>query len=224
MNNLMFYISFGFESLAFFAGLLLFNKLYPKSLRWLVFLLLITVINEGFSFWGIYNFLRIKNTFTFVVFFILQSLVYWLVFRSVFREWRYRILLNSLILFFIFLEIISVVFVGIEKFNPLFIDAACLHIVSIAFLYYQFYYRSNAKINFQKNPFFWLSTGMIFVNFIELFFVNATFVPSFSNSISSVLVFKSINTFGNIVYYSLIIYAFICSSRLQQQVTISSVP
>lgn len=221
MNELMFYISYGFESLALLVGLSLITKLRPQSLQLLCFLLFITVINEGFSFWGLYETWKIKNTITFTAFFFLQSGVYWYIFYFAFKEKSYRTILNISSVFFLLLELVAMIVIGIEKFNPLFIDAACLHVIFIAILYYRFYYKVSLNTSFMKDPLFWLATGMIFVNFIELFFVNATFVPSFAKSHSSVLVFKSINTFGNIVYYSLIIFAFLCSSRLRQRATIS---
>jgi hypothetical protein len=200
------------------AGLLLFNKLQPPVLQLLVFLLLATVINEGFSFFGFYKDWKINKAYMYIAFFILQSLVFWALFYQPLAKVKHRQILNYCSSIIIALQVVALVKYGAGKFNPWFLNLTCLHMIFIGSLYFNFIYSGPKITDAFKGPFFWLSAGIIFVNFIHLFFVNATLIKAFSDNPSSALVFKYLNTFGNVVYYSLIIYAFICSSKSQKRV------
>jgi hypothetical protein len=213
----MFYLSFFFELIAFATGLWLFKKLQPRSFKLLVMLLFITVLNEAFSFWRVYQSIGVSKNYFYTGFFFLQSVFFWNLFRDAFLDFRYKYFLNFLSIFFILGMISSIIIGGAEKLNPVFKNFVCLHIISIGGLYYYYIYNSNKISSFLNEPFFWLATGIILVNFINLFFVNAVFIKSFVQNPSSKIIYKILNTFGNIVYYSLIIYAFICSSRFQKR-------
>lgn len=78
--------------------------------------------------------------------------------------------------------------------------------IGFGFIYYQNVFKLKQVYFFRKDPLFWLSTGVIFVNFLHLLFVNAVFIESFRNNQSSGDVFKVLNTIGNIfllwMYYN----------------------
>lgn len=202
------------ECSAFLVGLWLSKQLQPFVFRLLVLLLFITVFNEAASFFGFYKLYSISSSYMYNIFFIIQSLFFWQIFRKQFEQKKYQVVLNYGSLVLITLQIVSLYFWGAKKFNPWFLNIVCFQMVFIASLYFISIYSGNRIMNVFRSPFFWLSTGLIFVNIVHWFFVNATFIKSFTNSPSSAIVFKSLNTIGNVVYYSLIIYAFICSSRL----------
>lgn len=212
----LFYVNYFCECLSLFVGLCLFKRLQPPEIRLLVGLLLITVINEGAAFRGFYPKIGISKNYGYVTFFLTQSLFFWIIFRAAFATFKSIRILDIASAICILLEIVSLIIWGAKKISPWFLNLVCLHMILIGVLYYISIYSGNKVINVFKNPFFWLVTGVVFVNFIHWFFVNATFIKSFANSPSSPIVFKSLNTMGNMVYYSLIIYAFICSSRLQK--------
>ncbi len=213
----MFYLSYLFECIALLTGLWFFNKLQPSAIKWLVILLLITVINEGFSFWGVYKSAGISKNYFYTSFFFLQAVVFWKIFNEGFVIKMYRQLLAAFSVLFITGMVVSIIIGGAEKLNPVFKNFVCLHLIATGLLYYHYIYNSNKVIGFLKNPFFWLATGIILVNFINLFFVNAVFIKSFAENPASKVIYKTLNTFGNLVYYSLITYAFLCSSRFPKQ-------
>lgn len=215
----MFYLNLFLEFFALGTGLLLFNTLQPHSYRWFVFLLLVTVTNEAFAYWGVYESVQISKNYFYSGFFFLQSVILWRLFLDAFEKNTYKNLLNLLSIFYILCMLTSLIIGGAQKLNPGFKNFVCLHVISIGLLYYYYLYNSNKIINFQRESFFWLATGIILVNFINIFFVNAIFIKSFVLNPNSKIIYKVLNTFGNVVYYSLITYTLICSSKFRKQVT-----
>lgn len=213
----MFYLSFFLECSALLTGLWFFKKLQPSVIKWLVLLLLVTVINEGFSFWGVYKSAGISKNYFYTSFFFLQAVVFWKIFNDGFINKKHRQLLAAFSILFITGMVVSIIIGGANKLNPVFKNLVCIHLIIAGLLYYHYIYNSNRVIGIFKNPFFWLATGAVLVNFINLFFVNAVFIKSFAENPASKEIYKTLNTFGNIVYYSLIIYAFLCSFRYPKQ-------
>lgn len=215
----MFYINFTFEILALAAGLVLFYKIKPVVLRLLIPLLLITVVNEGLAYYKVYTAAGLNKTHFYIGFFLLEMLIFYCIYRSWFNQERKNKKLASLIfLCSVLLSIFTLFMWGYNKLNPFFLNVVCLCMIGFGFLYYRFVFRINKVFLFRKDPMFWLSTGVVFVNFLHFLFVNAVFIDSFRNNNSSAEVFQVLNTIGNIFYYGCIIIAFICSSRYPRQV------
>ena len=215
----MFYINFILEILAFGTGLILYYKIKPVIIRMLIPLLLITVANEGFSYFKIYANAGLNKTHFYIGFFLLQMLLFYIVYKGWFREdkkskkWTDFIFLSSILL-----SVFTLFMWGYHKLNPFFLNVVCLCMIGFGFLYYRFVFRINKVYFFRKDPMFWLSSGVVFVNFLHFLFVNAVFIDSFRNNRSSAEVFQVLNTIGNFFYYGCIIIAFICSSRYPRQV------
>lgn len=215
----MFYINFTFEILAVATGLVFFFKIKPVVLRLLIPLLLITVVNEGLAYYKVYAAAGLNKTHFYIGFFLLQMLLFYIVYKGWFREdKKSKQLTDFIFLSSILLSVFTLFMWGYQKLNPFFLNVVCLCMIGFGFLYYRFVFRINQVYFFRKDPMFWLSTGVVFVNFLHFLFVNAVFIDSFRNNKSSAEVFQLLNTIGNIFYYGCIIIAFICSSRFHKQV------
>jgi hypothetical protein len=217
----MFYVSYFFECAALLAGFVLLSRLQHFFLEALIILLLITVINEGCSYFGVYRTLNFNKNYAYEVFFIIQSVIFYLIFNQALPLKTHKQIITAVTICLISFQLLALILVGFDKLNPYFLNFVCIHMIFIGFMYYYYVYNTNKIINIYNDPFFWIATGLVLVNFIHLFFVNATLIKSFANNPSSKSIFKSLNTFGNILYYSLLIYAFICSSKFQKGVTTS---
>jgi hypothetical protein len=215
----MFYISYFFECSALLTGLWLLKQPQHFSLKLLTILLLITVINEGFSYFGFYRSIGLNKTYAYETFFILQSLVFYLLFYNSLPQKKQKLATTVISIFLILCQIIALFIRGTNKLNAYFLNFVCIHMIFLGFIYYNHIYTINKVHKIYKDPFFWIATGMLIVNFIHLFFVNATLIKSFANNLASKSIFKSLNTFGNIFYYSLLIYSLICSSKFQKRAT-----
>lgn len=214
----MFYISYIAEILALAAGLLFYFKMKPAVLRLLVSLLLITVLNEGLTYFKVYANAGLNKTHFYIGFFFLEMICFFLVFYKWFKEEQtYRMLTRGIFGISLLLAVLSITIKGGNKLNPFFLNAVCLCMIGFGILYYRFIFQRRQVYYFRKDPMFWLSTGMIFVNFIHLLFVNAVFIESFRRNPSSADVFQVLNAIGNVFYYGCIIMAFICSSRFHRQ-------
>jgi len=215
----MFYISYVTEILALATGFILIYKIKPVVLQMLIPLLVITVVNEGFAYYKVYANAGLNKTHFYIGFFLLQMLVFYIVYKGWFREDKKSKKLTDLIfLSSILLSVFTLFMWGYNKLNPFFLNVVCLCMIGFGFLYYRFVFRINQVYFFRKDPLFWLSTGVVFVNFLHFLFVNAVFIDSFRNNRSSAEVFQVLNTIGNLFYYGCIIIAFICSSRYPRQV------
>ena len=215
----MFYINFTLEILALAAGLVLLDKIKPAMLRILIPLLLITVINEGLAFYKIYAGAGLNKTHFYIGFFILEMLVFFFVYYKWFEEDKISKRLTVIVFHIaVLLSCFTLYMWGYNKLNPFFLNVVCLCMIAYGCIYYRFVFRTTKVYYFRKDPMFWLSTGVVFVNFLHLLFVNAVFIDSFRNNPTSAEVFQLLNTIGNIFYYGCIIIAFICSSRYPRQV------
>ena len=212
----MFYISYSFEIAALITGLILYFKLRPVIFRLLVILLIITVLNEGLSFFKFYKNAGVDKSYFYNFFFVVELITFFLIYKLNYKYKRHQEILTFIFLFSVFFAFLFFMVKGVGVFNPFFINAISLGLIGFGFFYYYTLYNSEEITTIKTNPLFWLSTGIIIVNFIHLLFVNATFVESFRNNPTSKEVFRIINTAGNIFYYSCIITCFICSSRFHK--------
>lgn len=214
----MFYINFISEILALAAGLLFYFKMKPAVLRLLVPLLLFTVINEGMAYYKVYANAGLNKTHFYIGFFFLEMICFYFVYHDWFTDEGFsRKLTKSIFFITLFLAVLSIIVWGGNKLNPFFLNAVCLCMIGFGVLYYRFVFHSKQVYNFRKDPVFWLSTGVIFVNFLHLLFVNAVFIESFRNNQASGDVFKVLNTIGNVFYYGCIIMTFICSYKFPRR-------
>ncbi len=216
MNS--FHLNYFLELSAFLTGLALYRKLQPGSFKLLVLLLFLTVVNEGLAYWGVYSKIPVKKTLVYAIFFIIECTVLWRIFavkQKAKTQWVYHgvfLLAISLQLFFLFRY-------GYQRMNSPFLNVVCCFAVFLGVSYYYKLYAAQQYTDITKDPYFWLATGIIIVNFVHLFYVNAILLNAFRNDPNRFTIFKNLNTIGNVIYYPLLIKALLCSSKLQKQAT-----
>lgn len=212
-----FYISFLLEIMALAAGLIYYKRMHPAALRLLVPFLLITCLIEGFAYFGLFRNSGLNKNNFYAGFFLLQLIVFWRVFGRMINRERYYRFLNTVLAASLILSAVTLYGWGAGKLNPYFVNVICVSMISYGASYYYLIYNSQDIRYFRKEPLFWISTGIIFVNFIQLLFIYVTLIESFRNSTANTDVFKILNTTGNLIYYSCIIYGFVCSSKFLKQ-------
>jgi hypothetical protein len=211
-----FFINYFLELAAFLIGLVLYRKLQPGVFKLLVLLLCITVINEGFSYWGFYKQIQIKKTLIYAFFFIIECTIFWQLFlvkQESSRSFFYHIIFALVVA----LQGFFLGRYGYQRMNSPFLNVVCLYAIFLGGNYYYKLYVTQQYFDITKDPFFWLATGIVIVNFIHLFYVNAILIKSFSTDPNRVSIFKHLNTIGNVIYYPLLIKTLVCSSKLQKQ-------
>jgi hypothetical protein len=215
---MMFYISFFLEVLALLIGLVLWRRLKPPALRLIIVLLFITVVNEGLTFYEVFRRFGINKHIFYNCFFLLEIILFCLLFIRVYKKGRHRQVVKlTMVLALILCSIFTGIF-GFTFFNRYFLIVVGGSLIFLGLIHYHFIYVSTVIMSIFRDPIFWLSSGLIMVNFIYLLFVAATFIPSFRSDLASREVFQSLNSLANVFYYGCIITAFICSSKFPMRV------
>lgn len=211
-----FLINYFFELAAFITGLVLYQKLQPGIFKLLVLLLLLTVVNEGLSYLGFYSQIQVKKTFVYALFFMTECIIFWQIFK-VTQKNNWRFFYHSIFAITIILQVFFLFRFGYQRMNSPFLNVVCCYAIFLGAGYYYQLYAAEKYVEITKDPFFWLATGIIIVNFVHLFYVNAILLETFRNDPGRIRIFKNLNTIGNVIYYPLLIKALICSSKLPKQ-------
>lgn len=212
----MFETTFTLEVLAFLTGLSFYKKVKPVPYRLMIFLLFITVINEGLSHYGLYSKYRFNKLMFYNCFFLLQATIIGVVYFSSYSIKRAKFLFYLFVLLVIF-GLLMLFRDGIGVLNPDYISAICLAIVILGLYYLYYIYMYGNIINLRIDSMFWFTIGLTIAHFILLFYINAKRIESFRDDKNSLIIFRSLNTVGNIFYYLCIIYSFICGSIFRQR-------
>lgn len=212
----MFEITFGLEILAFFTGLIYYKQINPVIYRLLIPFLLITVLNEGFSHYGLYTKLGLRKVIFYNVFFFVEMLVVGIIYLSVLG--KRKLLFGSVFTLINVVAIVLLIKNDIQKISPDYISVICITLIVFGICYLYDLYISNKKLRLKGDPLFWFTIGLIVAQFLLFFFINAKRIESFKNDKSSLMIFRLFNTIGNIFYYLCICYSFICTSLFQRRV------
>lgn len=209
----MFYVTYVFEILALLTGLIFFSKIKPVVYRLIVPILLLTVVNEGFTHYGVYKSWNQPKILFYTIFFILQIIVFSIIYYFSYNRRRYRNIVAVICILSVIAGIVFLKIYGIFNFNPYFINAIAIGLVLMASLYLYSIQANDKVYHLAKDSLFWFSVGLITVNFFLLLFVNALFIDSFKNDKHSQEIFSTLNSIGNVIYYSCIIISILCSSQ-----------
>lgn len=211
----MFEITFGFEIAALLTGFVFFKKINPVVYRLLVLVLFLTVVNEGFSKYAVYKTYRLDKRVFFNIFFLIQfvciSFIYAVL--SGFQK-QLLFILTAVTLTALFVLFQS----GLTIISPDFITVISTGIILSGFYYLYFLYAQTGISSLKTNAVLFFTIGSIIVQFLLLLYINAKRIDSFKNDENWLSIFRVFNTLGNIIYYSLIIYSFICTSIYRRQV------
>ncbi|PZR27405.1 MAG: hypothetical protein DI535_10335 [Citrobacter freundii] len=209
----MFYIILALEALAFLTGLLLFRKIKPVIYRLIVFVLLLTVVNEGLVVFGVYQKWHVPKYLFYNIFFLIQLIVFLLIFYFSYEKQRAKLVTGLIGIAGIVVSSLALQKHGIMGFNPYFVDSIAGSIILLGCSYLYFQQAKEKLYHPTKDPLFWFSSGLIIANFFLLLFISATFLKSFTAEATSTKIVFTLTSIGNLLYYSFIIISMLCSSR-----------
>ncbi|MCG2613919.1 hypothetical protein LZZ85_06485 [Terrimonas sp. NA20] len=209
----MFYIIFALETLAFLTGLILFRKIKPVIYRVIVFILLITVVNEGMVVFGVYQNWGVSKHLFYNIFFIIQLIAFLFIFYFSYEERRAKLLTGLIGVAGIVASSLMLERYGTMGFNPYLVNSVAGTIILLACTYLYFQQAKEKVYHPKQDPLFWFSSGLIVANFFLLLFISATFLKSFTAEATSTKIVIMLTGIGNLLYYSFIIISMLCSSR-----------
>lgn len=216
-DKTLFYINYIIEFAAFATGISLYSRLSPVSYRLLVLVLFLTVVNEGCSYFGIYHSIGVNKGYFYNGFFLVELIALFFVFKTIYFEDKYRQIAQWIILLAVPVAIFFLLRSGLHSFSPMFINVISTALITFGLLYVHSVYKLERVHRLRLDAGFWLSVGVVLVNFFLLLFANATYVDAFRTDPTSAFVFRLLNTTGNILYYGCLIICFVCSYSLHRR-------
>jgi hypothetical protein len=214
----MFELTLILEIISLIVGLIFFNKIKPTILKLMVFLLLVTIINEASSRYGVYKKLEISKMIFYNSFLLLQFVIISCILINTIGNGKNRFFISYFFVFILLVGIFLILKEGYSKLSPNFISILSIGILCFGFFYLFDIYQSEKILFFKTGSIFWFSIGLIVSNFFLLLFINAIRIKSFNKTSESFEVYQLINSVGNIFYYLCLCYSFICSSIFRKQV------
>lgn len=205
----MFEITFVLEILAMLTGLILYKKIKPVIYKLMIVLLVITVWNEGSSYYGLHDLLQLNKKASYNLFFLVEFVIIAIIYSTAANNSPVFIAFNVVV----FLTAISLLIVsGLYQISPDYVSLICGSLILSGF--YQLYktYINGDLSNLREDPLLYFTIGLIVAQFFLLFYINAKRIDSFREDKSWLTVFRALTTVGNIIYYLLISYSFICTS------------
>ena len=212
----MFEISFILQLLSIAFGLVLYNRIKPVVLKLLIPLIILGAINEGFSYWGLYKGMKINKLIIYNLYFIFQFIIIGVIHIVILK--RYIKLKKLITIFLILLFIVGFFFLNnnLKQLDPNAITMASLSLLVSGIILLFKLNVVEETIFLKTSAIFWFTVGMIIAQTFLILFINALRVDDFRNDINSMMIFKLLNTVGNVFYYLLICLSFFCSWRYRQ--------
>ncbi|SEI46072.1 hypothetical protein SAMN04487995_0917 [Dyadobacter koreensis] len=203
-------------TLCFLVGLFYLRDL-PESLIPIFFLVLTTVIVESI---GLY-FLKVLHRTASIIFHIYQIFEYFFLakfFLHIVRSVQWKRIINASIYCIIFINLLTIFHMvdNTRLFNVYVFLSAALLLTVWSFLYFSQLFQNIQEFRLEKNPNFWICTGIVF------FYAGSFFQMGFTNSIyrySPELARQLyvINHLLNCIFYGLVTYGFICQTKYRNQ-------
>lgn len=204
----MFEITIALEIIAFIIGLICFKVIKPTIYRLVILMLFATVVNECCVRFNIYASIGINKIQCYNIFFQFQYIILAIIYVANLKQGKVSI---GIAIFFLILSTFFLIKGGLSNISPNYISVICISLLVLPFLYlYELYAYSNL-LNLKKDSLFFFSIGLITAQFLLLLYINARRIDDFVHDKYWLTIFKSLNTAGNIIYYSLIIYSYKCS-------------
>jgi hypothetical protein len=205
---ILYFLYFIFESIAFLMSIILFSKKWDTHIKYFVPFLFFTVCIEGFNIYSV--FYNHKTSFIALNFFTaFEFLFYWFLFAIQRDRNTYGKTLSviGIIFFLIFLANI-IFFQGLNRFHSYTFILGSLITVIIVLTYFKNLMRREEKIILSKNPFFWISSGLLIFYIGEILFMIFYEYLAYKNIISYGYFFITLSNILNFILYSSFIIAF----------------
>ena len=182
--------------------------------RMFVFFLFFTIINEGLSHYKIYSSYHLNKLVFYNAFFFLQFIIINIILIVSSPPNKY---IRAICMIFMIGAAILLLYSGFSVLSPDFITVICIGLIVLPFSYLFLSYSKGNISNLRHDSLLFFSVGLIVTQFLLLLYINAKRIDSFKSDSNSLLIFRLFNTIGNIIYYLLIIYSFICTSIFRRR-------
>lgn len=204
------------QAFAFLTGVFFFSKIKPPFYRLLIIVLLLSTSNELFILNNGPKTYGVNKNILYNTFFIVQSVVSFIIFYKA----LYPIRRKKYVIFYGISSLLALTFLVINKmtvFNPLYLSVVCIQVMTGASMYLYQVYKKEEYHQLKTDSLFWYSVGSIIVFFFFFSYLSATHNPAFMKNETGNIIYRVLNTIGNLIYYSLIIMSFLCSNISQKR-------
>lgn len=205
------YLFFYVEILALLVGLFYLNKISDSPIRYLIYLLVFVLITEAI---GLYfrKVLHKGNAHFYNILIIIEFTVYYSLFKYYLKNRYLKKMINYLLYGFPIVSMLNMIFIQrFLYFATYSAQLGAIITIILCCIYFRQLLTTNSELDLAKEPFFWISTGLLFFYFVG-FFNEALISINFRISLGSkeMSLYKIINNILVIILYTNFIIAFRC--------------
>jgi len=180
------------------------------------FFLLLTLFVECATPLHLIHF-RGNNSWFFNIFTTIEFLYYSFIFYKLFQPTFLKKLVAKTTSVFLFFTCINIFFIqGFRKFHTVSYRAGAVMVVVWCCLYFRQLMESSAYIILVKNPYFWISIGLLFFYLGFFFYFSAFDYIVYKKVKFSLALFNIISDTLNILLYSCFVIALLCPRKKRQ--------
>ncbi len=204
------------QAFALLTGVFFFSKIKPPVYRALIIVLFLSASNELFILNNGPQIYNVNKHILYNTFFIVHSIVTFIIFYNCI----YSKLRKKYLIFYCISSLLAITILLLNKmtvFNPLYLSVICIQIMTGASMYLYQVYKKEEYHQLKTDSLFWYSVGSIIVFFFFFSYLSATHNPAFVKNETGNIIYRVLNTIGNLIYYSLIIMSFLCSNISQKR-------
>lgn len=196
-------------AIAVIVGAMRYNKLSPHYIKWMVPFLLLSLAVEITGLIMSRN--NIQNLWMYNFFTCFEFVFYSLLFKQVLNGTGVKNVISYAVIVYVLLFLLNIFLVqGFTKYHTITYRIGSVMVVTWCYLYFRQLMRSGEYVQILKEPFFWISTGLIFFYAGFFFYMSAADLIMYQKLQVNTLVFKVISDSLNIILYTCFLISFLC--------------
>jgi hypothetical protein len=186
-------------------GIILFRRIEPPVLRWLVPFLAATLVVETIGL--ITSSRHLHNVWLYNPWNCIEFMFYSYLYSCLLEDPKWVRIIRYSLLVYPLLFLYNVLTVGTDYFHRITFQTGSVLVIFWSYLYFRQFMRSPGHISVFRNPAFWLSTGLI------LFYTGFFFYVSASQQLATIIprwIWQAIIDPLNILLYGSFLIALLC--------------
>jgi hypothetical protein len=197
-------------------GVMLYRRIEPPVLKWLVPFLLLTIIVEGTGL--ITSQIHWQNLWMFNFFTCFEFLFYTYLYTKLIQNNKWRRVMRYAMMVYPVLFLINIFFIeGFTRFHTITYRIGSVMVVFWCCLYFRQLLQSPGYTAVFRIPAFWLSTGLLFFYTGFFFYMSAAYILLYTRLVIDKLVWQAISDTLNTLLYGSILIAFLCRSSAKKR-------
>jgi hypothetical protein len=193
-------------------GFIRINSL-PRLLRSMPFFLLITLFVECVTPLKLIHFHGI-NHWLFNIFTPIEFLYYGYLFYHIIESPSKKVIIPLVFALFLLFTTINMFYIqGTKYFHTIPYRVGAVITITLCFFYFRQLMRSKGYINLVRNPFFWISTGLLFFYLGFFFYFSAFDYIGYDKLRVNMSLWSIISSTLNVLLYSNFLIALLCQPR-----------